>query len=395
MGTRLMASGLLAGALPERWNRDRADVVIEIHRSYIAAGSDIILTNSFGGTAPRLAMHDGASELEELNRAAVSCARAAISASASARAERVFVAGSMGPLGQLLAPLGELTEAQMEEFYYAQASVLASAGADMLWIETQMDLGEMLTAMRAAARTGLPYCCTMSFDTAGKTMMGVSPEALVAFCTSSTPSSPPSSTPSLSPSLSPSSTPWGIGLNCGLAAGDTLLSLKRLTESMRSVAQLASAQESSQELPLVIVKGNCGVPQWRDGAFRYSGSEASMGRYARMARALGAGVIGSCCGSGAGHVHRMGCELAADAAGAGGTGGAGGARGFMPPPPSVDEIRAEFASEVVGANSAKDKAEEGDADPDADPDAPDATEARRARALARAAKRAPKASPQG
>ena len=358
MGTRLMSAGLLEGALPERWNRDRADSVIEIHRSYIDAGSDIILTNSFGGTAPRLAMHDGASELEELNHAAVSCARAAISA--SDREERVFVAGSMGPSGQLLSPLGDLSESDMEEIYYAQAAALASGGVDMLWIETQMDLVEMLTAMRAASRTGLPYCCTMSFDTAGKTMMGVSTGDLVSFCTS------PASLERL-----PSLRPWGIGLNCGLAAGDTLVSLKGLTESLQSV-------ESDGELPIVIVKGNCGVPQWRDGAFRYSGSEESMGRYARLARALGAGVIGSCCGSGAGHVHRMGSELAEGFGGAEDTG--------VFEHLGEAEIRAAFASESTESTGSAESATRRDG---AQAEVA-ATAARRERAARRAAARASK-----
>ncbi len=309
MGTRLMASGLEAGGLPERWNRDHADEVISIHGSYISAGSDIILTNSFGGTAPRLAMHSGAEELVELNAAAVSCARRAIDS--SSRKGDVYIAGSMGPTGQLLLPLGELSESEMEDIYYAQAAALASSGADMLWIETQMDLLEMRAALRAAHRTGLPYSATLSFDTAGKTMMGVSPEALVSFI--------------LDEDAMGDLRPWGFGLNCGLAAGDTLVSLKRMVSAMSA----AGNEERVIARGLVaLVKGNCGVPQWQDGAFRYSGSESTMGDYAELARALGAGVIGCCCGSGSSHVACMGARL----------GGQEVSEIVYGTPPSVDDI---------------------------------------------------------
>ena len=292
MGTRLMESGLAEGALPERWNRDRADDVVAIHGSYIEAGSDIVLTNSFGGTRPRLAMHGAEGELEELNMAAVACVRRAIE---KHKGRDVFVAGSMGPTGEMISPLGKLSEAEMEGMYYEQACALLKGGADMLWIETQSDLGEMRCAMRAAGRVGLPYSVTVSFDTAGRTMFGISPEEFGDFCLGfAGGSSGDTSGGSL----------WGMGLNCGLAASDTLLSLRRLTEHLRG-----KGEEEKGGL-LVIVKGNCGVPQWRDGGFQYSGSEGTMGDYAVMARRLGADVVGSCCGSGAGHVRVMGERLA-------------------------------------------------------------------------------------
>ena len=179
MGTRLMAAGLAEGALPERWNRDRVADVVAIHRSYIEAGSDIVLTNSFGGNRARLAMHGAEGELEELNVAAVSCVRSAME---NGGGRDVAVAGSMGPTGEMLVPLGKLSEGEMEGMYFEQACALAEGGVDLLWIETQSDLGEMGCAMRAAGRVGLPYSVTVSFDTAGRTMMGVSPEELVDFC---------------------------------------------------------------------------------------------------------------------------------------------------------------------------------------------------------------------
>ena len=287
MGTRLMASGLAEGALPERWNRDRAEDVVAIHRSYIGAGSDIVLTNSFGGNRARLAMHGAEGELEELNVAAVACVRRAME---GCEGRDVFVAGSMGPTGEMLSPLGKLSEAEMEAMYYEQACALAKGGVDMLWIETQSDLGEVRCAMRAALRTGLPYSVTVSFDTAGSTMMGISPEAFVDFCLGED-------------GIVNGDGLWGVGLNCGLAASDTLLSLRRLTEHLRE-----RVAEGKGDI-LVIVKGNCGVPQWRDGGFQYSGDEGMMGDYAILARRLGADVVGSCCGSGAEHVRVMGERL--------------------------------------------------------------------------------------
>ena len=300
MGTRLMEAGLAEGALPERWNRDRADDVVAIHASYIEAGSDIVLTNSFGGNRARLAMHGAEGELEELNMAAVACVRRAIERSGE---RAVFVAGSMGPTGEMLAPLGKMSEVEMEAMYYEQACALVKGGADMLWIETQSDLGEARCAMRAAARTGLPYSVTVSFDTAGSTMMGISPEVFVDFCLGVGEGD--------TSSVSPLVAPWGMGLNCGLAASDTLLSLRRLTGYLRSKRGDKAGDKGCDKGDdmLVIVKGNCGVPQWRDGGFRYSGDEGMMGDYAVLARRLGADVVGSCCGSGAGHVRVMGERL--------------------------------------------------------------------------------------
>ena len=285
MGTRLMAAGLAEGALPERWNRDRAADVVAIHRSYMDAGSDIVLTNSFGGNRARLAMHGAEGELEELNVAAVRCVKRAKEDSG----REVVVAGSMGPTGELLYPLGKLSEGDMEAMYDEQACALAKGGADLLWIETQSDLKEMGCAMRAAGKVGLPYSVTGSFDTAGSTMMGVSPERLVDFCLDVKRSSIGGMF-------------WGMGLNCGLGASDTLLSLRRLIKKLEDVG--------NRDALAVIVKGNCGVPQWRDGAFRYSGSEALMGEYAILARRLGADVVGLCCGSGGEHMKTMGERLA-------------------------------------------------------------------------------------
>ena len=318
MGTRLMAAGLAEGALPERWNRDRVADVVAIHRSYIEAGSDIVLTNSFGGNRARLAMHGAEGELEELNVAAVSCVRSAME---NGGGRDVAVAGSMGPTGEMLVPLGNLSEGEMEGMYFEQACALAEGGVDLLWIETQSDLGEMGCAMRAAGRVGLPYSVTVSFDTAGRTMMGVSPEELVDFCLEFS-----------------GGGLWGMGLNCGLGASDTLLSLRRLTEYLRGRG------EGGRKDISVIVKGNCGVPQWRDGAFRYSGSEGMMGDYAVLARRLGADVVGLCCGSGSGHVRVVGERLA---------GFVGGDRDI----PSVEEIESSVgkAEGIVGGVERKER----------------------------------------
>ena len=132
MGTQLFEAGLVAGDAPESWNLDRPDDITAIHRAYVAAGSDIILTNSFGGTSFRLKLHGLDDRVREVNAAAARNARAA----ADQADRRVLVAGSMGPPGELVEPLGHLTPAEVEDGFAAQAEGLAEGGVAILWLET-------------------------------------------------------------------------------------------------------------------------------------------------------------------------------------------------------------------------------------------------------------------
>src|SRR5271166_3607032 len=172
-GTNLFAMGLAAGETPELWNADHPDRIRALHRAFVDAGADIVLTNSFGGNRRRLALHGLDARARELNRLAAGNARAVAD-----KAERsVVVAGSVGPTGDLFAPLGPLSEEEAVEVFVEQIEALREGGADVVWIETMSASEEIRAAARAAAKCGFPYTITASFDTAGRTMMGVAPAA--------------------------------------------------------------------------------------------------------------------------------------------------------------------------------------------------------------------------
>ena len=168
-GTNLFAMGLEAGEAPELWNIDAPEKITALYRGFIDAGSDLILTNSFGGTRARLKLHDAQDRARELNRIAAALAREC----ADASGRPVVVAGSMGPTGELLEPVGALSHRDAVEMFEEQAEGLMEGGADVLWAETISSEEEMRAASEAAANIGAPFCGTMSFDTAGRTMMGV------------------------------------------------------------------------------------------------------------------------------------------------------------------------------------------------------------------------------
>ena len=172
MGTMLHRAGLTDGA-PERWNAERPDVVSSIHRAYVEAGSDFISTNTFGGTRNRLALDGLEGRVAELNEAGARLAR-------EAAGDRL-VAGSMGPTGELMEPLGLLTPEGARASFAEQARALKAGGVDFVLIETMSALEEVEAAVAGAAEAGLPAVVTMSFDTHFRTMMGVKPvQALAA-----------------------------------------------------------------------------------------------------------------------------------------------------------------------------------------------------------------------
>lgn len=268
MGTQLFAVGLSSGDSPELWNVDHPDRVRGIHEAYIFSGSDIVLTNSFGGTSFRLKLHQLHERVHELNKAAAENARAA----ADASGRRVLVAGSMGPSGELLEPMGEMTPETCAAAFAEQAEGLVAGGADILWLETLSDLDEVTAALDGIRRVSdLPVVVTMSYDTAGRTMMGVTgvqaAETLV---------------------------PLGIaaiGVNCG----------NNLTDSEAAVEQIRSVSET---IPIVS-KANAGIPQWAGDALSYSGTPHVMAAHAHRVREKGASIIGACCGSGPAHIGFM------------------------------------------------------------------------------------------
>lgn len=261
MGTSLFELGLQAGSTPELWNISHPERVAKVHSGFIAAGSDILLTNTFGGTRARLDLDGLGDRVAELNQAGVAVAREI----ADSSARDVIVAGSVGPTGQLFEPLGELNHARGVELFAEQMSALAAAGADLIWIETLSSIEELAAAVEAASATGLPIVSTMSFDTHGKTMMGLPPSQLAEWWRSR--------------SLSPAA----IGANCGVGPADVVV----------AVADLRAADPDV----VIVAKANCGVPQVIDGTLWYPTSSDDMSAYAELALDAGARIVGACCGS--------------------------------------------------------------------------------------------------
>lgn len=268
-GTNLFAMGLEAGEAPELWNVDRPDRIRALYDGFIEAGSDIILTNSFGGTRARLKLHDAQDRAEELNRVAAELARECV----GKVSRPVIVAGSMGPTGELLEPVGALTHAEAVAMFEEQARGLMAGGADVLWAETISSEEEMRAAAEAAASIGAPFCGTMSFDTAGRTMMGVTSIGYAGIAGSL------------------AATPVAFGANCGTGASDLLRTVLGITEASPDA--------------VIIAKANAGIPFYRDGQIHYTGTPDLMADYAVLARDAGARIIGGCCGSKPEHVAAM------------------------------------------------------------------------------------------
>ncbi|MCX6019553.1 MAG: homocysteine S-methyltransferase family protein [Chloroflexi bacterium] len=267
MGTMLMAAGLMFGDPPDQWNvlPDKRDKVRSVYRGYLQAGSQLILTNSFGGTSYRLKMHNLQDQVFEINKAAAALAR-------EEAGDRV-VAGSIGPTGELFEPMGALTYAGAVDAFAAQAEGLAAGGADVLWVETMSDLSEVRAAIEGAQRAAphLPVACTMTFDTRGFTMMGISP------------------TQAMQELASLNIT--ALGGNCGNGPDE----LETVIYSMR---------RENPDLPL-IAKSNAGMPVLVNGKTTYVASPEVMGHHAKRFRALGARLIGGCCGNTPVHIAAM------------------------------------------------------------------------------------------
>ena len=173
-GTNLFAMGLETGDPPEPWNVNHRDRIRALHQGFVDAGSDMFLTNSFGGTSYRLKLHKFEDRVFELNKAAGIIAREV----ADNSDRLVIVAGAMGPTGEMIEPHGLMTPGEATDAFKAQAEGLVEGGVDVLWLETMYSMEELEAALDAVKDFGLPVCATMSFDTAGKTMMGVTPSNL-------------------------------------------------------------------------------------------------------------------------------------------------------------------------------------------------------------------------
>ena len=273
MGTMLFLSGLQFGDPPEVWNLTQPDVVRRIHRGYLEAGSRILLTNTFGGNRLRLGLHRLEARVAELNQTAAILLRSEVEAAGG----RALVAGDIGPSGAIMAPLGTLDYREAVDLFAEQAAALVAGGVDLIWIETMSDLTEIKAAIEGVRQVapGIPLITTMTFDTRGRTMMGVTPEQAVEALAA-----------------------WGsdaIGGNCGNGPDEILPVISR----MRAVVPDA----------ILVAKSNAGMPELVDMRAVYRASPGTMAAAAAEMRAAGAQIVGACCGSPPDHLRAMGAAL--------------------------------------------------------------------------------------
>ncbi|MFM2391790.1 MAG: betaine--homocysteine S-methyltransferase [Pseudomonadota bacterium] len=307
-GTNLFNMGLSSGEPPELWNVDQPDNIRKLYKGAVDAGSDLFLTNTFGGNASRLKLHQAEGRVHELNRIGAEIAREV----ADASGRTVIVAGSVGPTGEIFEPMGSLTHARAVEMFHEQAEGLKAGGADVLWVETISAAEEYKAAAEAAALAGMPWCGTMSFDTAGRTMMGLTSAALAQMVESLP------------------NPPVAFGANCGVGASDL----------MRTVLGFAATGTARP----VIAKGNAGIPKYHDGHIHYDGTPELMANYAVLARDAGVRIIGGCCGTMPEHLRAMRAALESRP------------RGNMP---SLDDI----STQLGGFSSASDGTGDTSAEP--------------------------------
>lgn len=269
MGTQLFAAGLQFGDPPETWNVLHPDVVRGIQRRYIEAGAQIVLTNTFGGSRFRLAMHNLQGRVAELNRTAAILLRAEVEASG----RDVLAAGDIGPSGDILAPLGTLEYADAVAGFAEQAGALIAGGVDVIWIETMSSLEEVQAALEGVRRVSaeIPVITTLSFDTHGRTMMGVTPEQALRELTERGAAA--------------------VGANCGNGTDELLAAIQKM-------------QAAGPRVPLV-AKSNAGMPELVGGKAVYRATPDVMAGYALDVYRAGARIIGACCGSSPDHIRAM------------------------------------------------------------------------------------------
>lgn len=271
MGTNLFLLGLGRGDNGMAWNVERPDAVRSVHEDFVRAGADVILTNTFGANRLRLRLHGLDSRQREFNLAGARVARSA----ADAAGRPVVVAGDIGPIGEVLEPFGSTSVEEAEDAFFEQASALAEGGVDIAWIETMFADNELDAAVRAVHRAGLPYVATMTFDSGGRTMMGVLPEEAMRRCRTF------------------EWKPLGFGANCGVGPA-------QLVDSVLGLARGAG------DGIVVVAKSNAGIPKLDDDMrVRYSATPDVLAAYACMARDCGARIIGGCCGTTPAHLRAM------------------------------------------------------------------------------------------
>lgn len=268
-GTNLFNMGLMSGDAPEMWNEEHPDRIAALYQGAVDAGSDLFLTNSFGGNASRLKLHNAQHRARELSRMSAEIGR-----EVADKSDRdIVVAGSIGPTGEIMGKVGTLTHEVAVEMFEEQAHGLLEGGADVLWIETFSAAEEYAAASEAMKNVGADWCGTMSFDTAGRTMMGLTSTGMVEMVAGM------------------DYQPFGFGANCGVGASDLLRTVLGFSETGTDRT--------------IIAKGNAGIPKYVDGHIHYDGTPELMGQYALLARDAGATIIGGCCGTMPEHLREM------------------------------------------------------------------------------------------
>ena len=264
-GTMLQAAGLPPGIAPEYWNLVKPAEIRALHQAYVDAGCDIVLTNTFGASGIRLQETNLGDRTYEINLTAAKLARQVAN-------DKTLVLGDIGPTGQLLEPLGRLSIEEVTATFAEQATYLAEGEVDGIFIETMSDLEEAVAAVKGAKRvTKLPILVSMSFDSRGRTMMGIKPEDAAIRL-------------------------WGLGVdaigaNCG----------RTLSETLEAVTKMRQAVPHA----ILLAKPNAGLPHEKDGKSIYDVSPHTMAEYAMEFVKLGVKILGGCCGSTPKHIEAV------------------------------------------------------------------------------------------
>ena len=275
MGTMLFEYGLSFGEAPETWNLLHPELVRKVHRGYLEAGAQVVLTNTFGGNRSRLSMHNLEERVPELNRTAAVLARSEVDQGDW----NALVAGDIGPTGEIFEPLGTLSFDDAVDIFAEQATALAGGGVDLFWVETLAAIEEGNAALEGIRRVApdIPVIVTMTFDTHGRTMMGLTPEDACTGLIGNGASA--------------------VGGNCGNGSAEVLAVVSR----MHAVAPPGTP---------IVAKANAGVPTLAGDRAAYPGTPADSAEYARAARDAGASLIGGCCGTTPEHLAAMRDALA-------------------------------------------------------------------------------------
>ena len=268
MGTLLQHHGLPAGACPETWNIEHPDIIRDIHTQYFQAGADIVETNSFGGNRYRLSFHGFGDKVTDYNYAAAQLACAV-------RPPGKFVAGSVGPTGEYLEPIGTASYDDFIEAFAVQISALQKGGVDLILIETMSDLQEIRAAVEAARKVApqLPVVASMTFEKHAqgfRTMMGLSTSDLI--------------------NNLPAAGAQVIGANCGLG--------------MDQMIELIAEIRGQTDMP-VLSQANAGLPVWKEGKHGYEETPEERAVAVRKLLDIGINIVGGCCGTTPDHIRKI------------------------------------------------------------------------------------------